>query len=297
MVMVSRGASFVSLMSCVVSLLSVQSSCGGDRALSQRQFSELVRERVEEEYPGVLVSNFDEQGFDYARGDGERGRLVVTEEYSFYTRNAEALDDIVDRLVSLLETQRHLKAFQETGRVGRAILPVLKSPSFLAEAEARARGQSLLYGEHPTGLLVFYVVDQPTSISYMTASSLSGMGVTFHQLSDLALENLDRRTGEDRFIVSDTEDGSIAMAHTNDGYDAARLLSPTLLLTLSRVLDTATVVVAIPRRDLMLAVPAGEPELIARIRSQARAEFDAGPYAITQNLFFVDRGGVRLLDR
>lgn len=295
--MVTRGAHFVSLVACLVSLLSFQVSCGGDRALSQRQFCELVRDRVEEEYPNVLVSNFDERGFDYVRSDDERGRLVVTEEYAFYTRNPEALDDIVSRLVSLLETQRHLKAFQETGRVGRAILPVLKPPSFLPEARSRAGGQPLLYGEHATGLLVFYVVDQPTSISYMTAASLDGMDMTFDQLSALALENLDRRTGEDRFIVSSTEDGPIATANTNDGYDAARLLSPTLLLTLSRLLDTATFVVAIPRRDVMLAVPAGEPELIARVRTQARAEFEAGPYAITPNLFFIDRGGVRLLER
>jgi uncharacterized protein YtpQ (UPF0354 family) len=295
--MVWRGFFCLAIVAGTFALLSVVVGCDSDRELTQRQFSELVRERVEEEYPNAVISNFDEHGFDYSRGDGERGRLVVTEEYAFYTRNPETLDDVVDRLVSLLETQRHLKAFQETGRIGRAILPVVKPPSFLPEARARANGQPLLYGEHATGLLVFYVVDQPTSISYMTASSLDGLDMTFQQLSALALENLDRRTGEDRFLVASTDDGPIATANTNDGYDAARLLSPSLLVTLSRLLDTASVVVAIPRRDLMLAVPAGEPELIARIQNQARTEFDAGPYSITSDLFFVDRGGVRLMER
>lgn len=295
--MVKGRVRFIFCFVIVSSLMMLFSGCAGDRALSQRQFSELVRERVEEEYPALIVSNIDEGGFDYERQDGERGRLVVAEEYTFYTGHPDALDDIVDRLVSLIETQRHLKRFQETGRVSRAILPVLKAPTFLAEAQARANGQPLLYGEHRTGLLVFYVVDQPTSISYMTAGSLEGMGLSSDQLSELALENLDRRTGEDRFILSSTEDGPIAVGNTNDGYDAARLISPTLLLTLSRVLDTAALIVAIPRRDLMLAVPAGEPELIERVRARSRSEFEAGPYSITPALFAVDREGVRILDR
>jgi hypothetical protein len=130
----------------------------------------------------------------------------------------------------------------------------------------------------------------------MTAASLEGLGVSAGALGALALENLVRRTGEDRFVVTFTDDGPMAVGNTNDGYDAARLISPTLLLTLSRVLDSSSVVVAVPRRELMLAVPAGEPELVERLRSRAHAEFEAGPYAVVPALFSLDRTGLRLLE-
>jgi uncharacterized protein YtpQ (UPF0354 family) len=268
-----------------------------DDPITQLQFSELVRDRVEEEYPGVVISHLDERGFDYSRGVGTRQKMNVAEEYRYYTRNPESLDELVDRLASLVESGDRLSSLGENQeRILRALMPVLKPRSFMSEAEARAGGQPLLMGEHATGLLIFYVIDQPTSISYLTAGSLSGLGLTFRQATDLALTNLYRRTGPDRYVVEQTLDGPFVRGDSRDGYDAARLISPVLLETLSRLLDTSALDVAIPRRDLLLAVPAGEPNLQQRLRQLAGEEFNSGPHAITPDLFRVDRQGVRLLD-
>lgn len=273
------------------------SSCSDDRALTQRQFCELVRDRVEEQYPGILISRVDQRGFDWVRGTGDRGRMVVSEEYLYYTRDPDALDDLVDRLVSLIGTNERLaEVSTDRDRLRRRIMPLIKPPSFLSEAQTRSGGQPLLYGRHPAGLLVFYVLDNPTSLSYMTADSLGGLGMSFRQVNELALDNLARRTADDRFLVEHTDLGPMAVSDTRDGYDAARLISPTLSLSLSRVLDVPAAVVAVPRRDLLLAVPAALPELTERLRDRARAEHEAGPHAITTDLFLVDREGVRLFE-
>ncbi len=271
--------------------------CGGDRALSQRQFCELVQDRVEDEFPGVMISRVDERGFDWVRGTGDRGRMSVSEEYLFYTRNPEALDELVNRLVSLLSANERLEHVgQDRDRLRRSIMPLLKPPEFMAEAEVRSQQTPLLFGEHPTGLVVFYVIDEPTAMSYMTADSLGGLGMSFRQLNQLALSNLARRTGNDRFLMDRTDDGPIAISDTRDGYDATRLISPDLLPHLSRLLDASSVVIAIPRRDLMLAVRANETALIERLRSRARREYHAGPHAITPRLFTLDREGLAYLD-
>jgi hypothetical protein len=270
--------------------------CSEDGALTQRQFAELVCERVEEEHSGVLTSRLDEGGFDYVRGNGDRGRLVVTEEYNYYTRHPESLELLVDRLVSLLGARDRLTQVDETNREGlhRFIMPVLKPPAFLAEAEARAGGQQMLYGEHASGLLVFYVLDEPTSMSFLTTASLSGLGLTLPQVNELALANLARRTNEDRYVVERREGGTTAVGDTRDGFDAARLLSPMLMMTLSRVLDSPAVILTVPRRDLMLAISASAvPAEIEALRERVRREHAAGPYSLSPELFLLDRQGFR----
>jgi uncharacterized protein YtpQ (UPF0354 family) len=282
--MVKRGALVV---------LVVLASCGGDQALSQMQFSELVSERALEEFPSLTVRHVDERGFEYQLPDGQEGRVVVGDEYVEYTRRPEALDEIVGSLVGLLASHREQLPYQQDReRIVSSIMPELRAPSFLADAEVRA-GRALLHEQHPSGLLVFYVVDQPPSYSYMAEAALERLSLTPQQVSSIAMSNLARRTGEGRFEVEQTPDGPIAVARSRDGYDASRLISPTLMLALYRELGSATTVVAIPHRDLLIAAPADRPALVERVRAQARAEFEAAASPITTALYLVSRDGVR----
>lgn len=284
-----------SLLGLLLLLAFGATGCDDDHALTQRQFAELVCERVEEQYSGIMTSRLDERGFDYVRSNGESGRLLVAEEYQYYTRNPDSLEMLVERLASLPGARDRLKQVgEDREQLHRFIMPVLKPPEFLSEAQARAGGQQMLYGEHASGLLVFYVIDEPTSVSYLTTASLSGLGLTLQELNDTAISNLGRRTGEDRYIVERTDGGVVAVGDTRDGFDAARLLSPMLTMTLSRVLDTSAMIIAVPRRDLMLAIPASSnSDFITAFGERVRAEYVSGPYAISPRLFLLDREGFR----
>lgn len=282
--MVKRGA---------VAALVVLASCGGDQALSQMQFSELVAERALEEFPGLTVRHVDERGFEYALPDGQEGRVVVHDDYVEYTRRPEAVDEIAGRLVGLLASHRDQLPFQQDReRIVSSIMPELRDPSFLADAQTRA-GRPLLHEEHPTGLLVFYVVDQPPTYSYMAEAALSRLSLTPEQVSSIAASNLARRTGDGHFDVEQTPEGPIAVARSRDGYDASRLISPTLMLALYQELGTSNTVVAIPHRDLLIAAPADRPALVERVRAMARAEFETAERPITTSLYLVSRTGVR----
>lgn len=286
--MVERGA--------LVALAVVLAGCGGDQALSQVQFSELVSERALEQFPGLSVRHVDARGFEYRLPDGQEGRVVVADDYAEYTRRPEAVDEIVDRLVGLLASHRDQIPFQQDReRIVASILPELRDPSFLTGAEARA-GRPLLHEQHPTGLLVFYVVDQPPTYSYMAEAALERLSLTSSQVRSIAMNNLARRTGDDRFEVEQTPDGPIAVARSRDGYDASRLISPTLMLALYRELGSSTTVVAIPHRDLLLAAAADRPALVERVRAMARAEFEAAASPITASLYLVTRNGVQPLE-
>jgi uncharacterized protein YtpQ (UPF0354 family) len=206
------------------------------------------------------------------------------------------VDAIVGRLVGLLASHRAQAPLQQDReRIVSSIMPELRDPSFLADAQARA-GRPLLHERHPTGLLVFYVVDQPPSYSYMAEAALDQLSLTPAQVSSIAVSNLSRRTGEGHFDVEQTPDGPVAVARSRDGYDASRLISPTLMLTLYAELGTSTTVVAIPHRDLLIAAPADRPALVERVRAMARAEFEGAASPITTSLYLVSRSGVRPLE-
>jgi uncharacterized protein YtpQ (UPF0354 family) len=271
-------------------------SCGGERGLGQQEFTDLVQDRARAEYPEIQIGAATSTGFAYAHADGQSGQINTQEEYAYYLQRPDRLEELVSRVVSLIgDRERFDRIAEDEAQLRRSIMPVLKPGSFLAEAEARSGGQPLLYGRHETGLFVFFVVDQPTSMSFLTAGSLEGLEMSSQALARLALQNLAHRTGEDRFIVERTADGPIAVGETLDGYDATRLISPILVTTVATMLGASRFIVAAPRRDLILVAPAGSSALRERLAARARAEHASGPFPLTPALFELDREGVRPL--
>ena len=89
------------------------------------------------------------------------------------------------------------------------------------------------------------------------------------------------------------EDGQISLIlfQTGDGYDASRLLLPTLHDRLREHLGSPFAA-AIPTRDLLLCFR-NDDETIARVKEQVADDFRRMPHQVTDRLLLVTPDGTR----
>jgi hypothetical protein len=101
-----------------------------------------------------------------------------------------------------------------------------------------------------------------------------------------ALQNLAQASASARFLEHFTNHGTLVVAESRDGLDAARLLLPGLHGVLAASLGQQFIV-ATPHRDTLLACPAGPHALVAELRARTDAAVRSAPHAISRQLWLV----------
>ncbi|MCC6238861.1 MAG: DUF1444 family protein [Phycisphaerales bacterium] len=143
-------------------------------------------------------------------------------------------------------------------------------------------------------LQISYAVDHDRTIAYVSHQQFSGWGVSLDVLHQAAMKNLiNRSQGIEVHGVQD-DDGSVSLVlfQTMDGYDASRILLPSLHERLKGRLGSPFVA-GIPNRDIMVCFR-NEPDLIRRTRYQIGADYRAMPHQITDQLLLVTADGIAL---
>lgn len=142
------------------------------------------------------------------------------------------------------------------------------------------------------GAVVVYVLDLPQMTVSITTEQLVQWGVDIDELEDIARDNLDLYAPEmDVQLVESREGGMAAILAEQDGYDAARLLLGKLYHRLAPSLG-GDFLVAIPARDMFVALSREPGEFVQRIQDRVRQDYERLPYPITDQLFYVTRDGV-----
>jgi uncharacterized protein YtpQ (UPF0354 family) len=142
------------------------------------------------------------------------------------------------------------------------------------------------------GLAVTYVLDGDRTIAYVPTSALERWGITVDELHDLALGNLIRQSQQIQAHAAQDENGDVNLIlfQTMDGYDATRLLLPSLHDKLREHLGSPFAA-AIPNRDILLCFR-NEADNVQRIRNQVAEDYRSRPYQVTEGLFLVTADGV-----
>jgi hypothetical protein len=142
------------------------------------------------------------------------------------------------------------------------------------------------------GLAVAYAVDNDRTIAYVSRARFDQWGVGGDDLHELALENLTDRSTEICAQAAQDDDGrvNLMLFQTMDGYDASRLLLPTLYQRLSQYLG-GPFAAAIPNRDILLCFR-DDPETVDRLRPQVRSDYRRMPHQITDKLVLVTLDGI-----
>lgn len=142
------------------------------------------------------------------------------------------------------------------------------------------------------GTVIVFVMDMPNMTISITTEQLVRWGVTPEELDVIARQNLDSYTPElDMQFVESKEGGHAAIIGEQDGYDAARVLLGGLQATLAGRLGP-DFLVAIPARDMFVALSAGPSPFLQRLHRRVVQDYTRLPYPITDEFFLVTRDGV-----
>jgi len=142
------------------------------------------------------------------------------------------------------------------------------------------------------GLSVAYAVDSDRTIAYVSAQRFRHWKISADELHELALENLSARSAEIAAHAAQDENGrvNLMLFQTMDGYDASRVLLPSLFERLREYLGSPFAA-AIPNRDILLCFR-DEPQTVEQLRPQVAADYHRMPHQITDKLLLVTLDGI-----
>jgi hypothetical protein len=142
------------------------------------------------------------------------------------------------------------------------------------------------------GLLIAYAIDQDRTIAYISGSRFDKWGVSLEQLHQAAIENLAGRSEAISAHAAQDESGKVNLIlfQTMDGYDASRILLPTLHDRLREHLGSPFAA-GIPNRDILLCFR-DEPETVSRLRKQIADDYRRMPHQVTDQLLLVTKDGI-----
>jgi uncharacterized protein YtpQ (UPF0354 family) len=144
------------------------------------------------------------------------------------------------------------------------------------------------------GLRIGYAIDNDRTIAYIPQPHFSSWSITEQELHDVAIENLVRRSEQMSAHAAQDDEGRISLIifQTMDGYDASRVLLPTLHERLREHLGSPFCA-GIPNRDILLCFRNDE-ETVTRLREQIKDDYSKMPHSVTDQLLLVTADGIAI---
>lgn len=148
------------------------------------------------------------------------------------------------------------------------------------------------------GCLISLVIDFPNHITSIRKKMIKDWGLNDpEELYSFALQNLWRITEGKSFDIVDIKNENkekvsrACIFNTNDGYDSSRILLPKLYDNISAELGKEYYV-AIPSRDMFMAISAEHQPTIKKVISKIEQDYHSLPHPICLRLFLCVKDGV-----
>jgi hypothetical protein len=167
------------------------------------------------------------------------------------------------------------------------ILPLVLNDQLANTVHRETLTQSLV-----PGLRIAYGIDSDRSIAYIPRLQFDMWNVPLEDLHEAAISNLVSRSEAMNAQVAQDESGKIDLIifQSGDGYDASRILLPTLHDRLREHIDSPFVA-AIPNRDILLCFR-HEPETVERVKAQVEEDFGRMPHQVSDKLYLITADGI-----
>jgi uncharacterized protein YtpQ (UPF0354 family) len=258
------------------------------RAMSQDEFIEAVRLRILSNHPNVTIKSADKFDWILLINDKEQ-QWFLDNTYARYCQQPVLFNELVDYMIDSISNMDDSDISWEQAK--SRILPSLKSEKFLIDNYKLPGGaeimESLVSFDYINDLNITIAIDSEMSMSFVNKKHLETWGVSEQFLLDTSIANLSKLTAQ--YWAESTrlaqESGLFAFA-TQDGYDASRILLPDFYERASRALGCEKILVGIPNRDFIAAIPENSPgkdKFYKQIQNDARV-YD---HAITSEIITI----------
>lgn len=256
--------------------------------LTREQFVDVLFSHVKQKFPLVKLLKVTDQPFAVS----VNGNVASLENlYRIAALRPEQTDRHIDRwMVELLRasegTPDHAKSFKE---LRERIMPMVLSSTVTDLHSGTMVSQPLL-----DELYVAYAVDNDRTIAYIPRAIMDKWKISVDELHEAAIENLVRQSEAINAQAAQDEEGQVNLVifQTMDGYDASRLLLPSLHDRLKGYLGSPFVA-GIPNRDILICFR-NDPEMVQRLQQQIKSDFQQMPHQITDRLLLVTADGLAM---
>lgn len=292
-------------------------AAGDGQRMSREQFAQTVIDRVRQRFPLVKIGRA-RQPFS-VRVNGHVASLENL--YRIWRLKPRELQHQIERwAVELLRasegspdrdadfelvSERLLPMVLpcDEGREPPAGLPAPAESAAVAGASSTASGiappgrlDHLAIQPLVPGLCVGYVIDGDRTISYVSWAALKRWNVDLERLHQRAIGNLVGRSESMNAHAAQDESGRINLIlfQTLDGFDASRLLLPSLHDRLREHLGSPFIA-AIPNRDILLCFR-NEQSTVQSLRDQINSDYRTMPHQVTNKLLLVTADGIAPFD-
>jgi len=172
-------------------------------------------------------------------------------------------------------------------RVKDRILPMI-----LLQSETQDDGAAIVTEPLIDGLQIAYAIDSDRTIAYIPQAVFLRWNMTLDDLHHVAIANLVARSESISAHAAADEDGEVNLIlfQTMDGFDASRILLPTLHERLREHLGSPFAA-GIPNRDILLCFRNDE-ETVARLKDKIADDFRQMPHQVTEKLLLVTPDGL-----
>lgn len=169
-------------------------------------------------------------------------------------------------------------------------------PMILSETVSEEQRESMITQPLIGDLAIAYALDNDRTITYILRRHFNKWKIDLDTLHETAINNLVTKSEAINAQAAQDESGEVNLIlfRTMDGYDASRLLLPTLHERLREYLGSPFAG-AIPNRDILLCFRNNE-STVTRIRKQVREDFKKMPHQVTDKLLLITADGIAMHD-
>ncbi len=165
-------------------------------------------------------------------------------------------------------------------------------PMVLSQGSTEVQPNGVVSQPWVADLHLAYALDSDRTITYISLATFKKWGKSIDDLHEVAVKNLVDRSQEISAHAAQDEDGrvNLILFQTMDGFDASRLLLPTLHERLREHLGS-NFIASVPNRDILLCFR-DDPETVDRLRAQVEKDFRQMPHPVTDRLLIVTADGI-----
>lgn len=219
-------------------------------------------------------------------------QISVDNFYRAYLQAPDQLILVADTLARSLRSYDAARAITSFADLRERVFPMLKPMLLLVTVRDR-KLPMIVYRPFLADLMITYVIEEPGSVVYVTEPHLDRWQISQHELHEQAIANLKRRTDErGNYTVTGQGAQRLIVSNTQDGYDATRLLLPSLLSGW-RDQFPGQLVIGVPNRDFLIVFCDADRQILANVAHQVQLDSAQREHGLTDQLFTLVNGEVR----